>query len=753
MTKSLVIVESPAKAKTINKYLGKDFQVEASVGHVIDLPKSKIGVDFKNGFKPQYVTISGKKKVIDSLKEKASKADRVYLATDPDREGEAIAWHIENTLKEINPNIFRVEFNEITKNAIKKALDTPRQVDLGRVNSQQARRILDRIVGYKVSPFLWKSVYKGLSAGRVQSVALRLICEREAEIKKFKPEEFWTFDAIFQTEKKEEISCRLEKIDNKKANITNEKDAKEHLANMKSSNFKVSKVEKKKLKRNAPPPFITSTMQQEAVRRLRMTSKRVMSTAQSLYEGIKIGDHDLTGLITYMRTDSVRISNEAVDAVRTYIKNDFGDRYLPEKAKFYKSKKSAQDAHEAIRPTQINKDFSPSKIKQYLNNDQFRLYHLIWSRFLASQMNSVELDKTNVEISDNKYIFKCSGEIVTFDGYLAAYPKIRHEDDEHEENADIPASIKQNDPLNTKKIDTKQNFTKPPARYNESSIIKTLDELGIGRPSTYSQIITTLLGRNYVENIERRMHATELGETVNKILIEFFPDLFKIEFTADMENKLDDIENNQAEYETVLKNFYSPFETELELANSKTKEIKSKLQVVADIKCDKCEGDMLVKMSRNGKFLACANYPSCKNTLPLDKEGNIVKVETVYSDHSCEKCQSKMIIKTGPYGKYLACENKDDCGFRRPMPTGITCPKCEKGEVGPRRSKKGRTFYGCSNYPDCDFVSWSAIENKDCPNEDSKYMLKKFTKAKGEFLQCPECKEVVSLENQKESAN
>ncbi|MCB0279236.1 MAG: type I DNA topoisomerase, partial [Calditrichaeota bacterium] len=742
---SLVIVESPSKAKTINKYLGKDFTVEASVGHIIDLPKSKIGVDIKNGFKPQYVTISGKKQIIDTLKAKAAKADTIYIATDPDREGEAIAWHIENALKDINGNVYRINFNEITKSAVAKALENPGKINTNLVESQQARRILDRIVGFKVSPFLWKSIFRGLSAGRVQSVALRLICEREAAINAFKPEEFWSFKGLFNTADKKEVEAKLEKIDGKKLDVPNQAEAETHFKAISASQFTISKLESKELKRKPQPPFITSTMQQDAVRKLRMTAKRVMGTAQALYEGVTIGKHGQVGLITYMRTDSTRISNEAMDAVRSYIGEHYATDYLPEKPNFYKSKKSAQDAHEAIRPSYISYEFSPAAVKTYLTKDQHRLYELIWNRFVASQMTNAVFDKTTLEISDDRYTFKTVGEVQKFAGFLAVYEMQKADD---EENLDIPPGLKLNESMQLKHLDKQQNFTKPPARYTESSIIKELDELGIGRPSTYAQIISTILDRKYVESVERKLQATEIGMTVNDVLVKHFPQIFNVQFTANMESQLDNIESQQSRYEEVLSDFYNPFEKLLDDANAKSKEIKSSLQEKTDVICDVCGKPMIIKMSRNGKFLACSGYPDCKNTKPIGSDGKTQEVEV--SEYRCEKDNGRMLVKTGPYGKYLACENYPECKSTRPIPSGISCPKCGDGEVQGRRSRKGRIFYGCTNYPNCDFISWNPIANQDCPNKDSNYMIKKFTKAKGEHLQCPVCKEEVLIKQEVE---
>jgi DNA topoisomerase-1 len=741
MSKNLVIVESPSKAKTIAKYLGKDFIVEASVGHIIDLPSKKLGVNLENDFEPEFVTISGKEQIINMLKKYSKTVDNIYIATDPDREGEAIAWHIENAIKEVNSSIFRVEFNEITKTSVKKAIESPRKIETGKVFSQQARRVLDRIVGYKVSPFLWKSIYKGLSAGRVQSVAVRLVCEREDEIDVFVPEEFWTISADFSTDKKEQIISKLEKIDNKKAKIANSDEAHAHVDAIKSSHFSISKVEKKTVKKSPTPPFTTSTLQQEAVRKLGMTSKRVMRTAQSLYEGVDLGGKGTVGLITYMRTDSVRISSEASEAARNLILSSYGDEFYPAKPRFFKTKKSAQDAHEAIRPTTIETDFSPISLKSQLTNDQFRLYQLIWNKFIASQMADAKIDKTVVEISDNKYLFRSRGETVVFKGFLHVY-QIQKENDDA--NNPIPKGLKTDEAVSLEKIDPKQNFTKAPARYTESTIIKTLDELGIGRPSTYAQIISTILDRKYVESKEKKLFATSIGMTVNKALITHFPDIFNVKFTAKMEDQLDLIESEDLKYSRVLADFYSPFSEDLEKANSKTKEIKASLQEETDIVCDVCKKHkMIKKMSRNGKFLACGGFPECKNTKPLDEDGNPVSNEPVFTDHICENDGARMVLKKGPYGDYLECENYPECKTRKPVPTGAKCPKCN-GDIIPRKSKRGKQFYGCSNFPNCDFMAWNDIQNEKCPNCENNYLEKRNTKAKGEHLYCPKCKNTVN---------
>jgi DNA topoisomerase-1 len=735
--KSLVIVESPAKAKTINKYLGSGYEVTASVGHIIDLPKSKLGVSIEEGFKPQYVKIRGKEKIIKELKAKAADAEKVYLATDPDREGEAIAYHISTILDKKEDSVYRVEFNEITKNAVDEAMKHPRNIDMRRVYSQQARRVLDRIVGYKISPLLWQIIYRGLSAGRVQSVALRLICEREEEIRAFVPEEFWNIFALARAEGYDPFKVKLAKIDGKKAKISNEEEANKHLQAIRSEAFKVSSVKRKEVKRQAPPPFTTSTLQQVASRQLRMSTRRVMQIAQSLYEGVELPGQGSVGLITYMRTDSTRISSVAIDAVRTYIKEAIGDDYLPARPKHYKTKKTAQDAHEAIRPTYIAPEFSPEALKDKLSTEQFRLYDLIWKRFVACQMNPAVFDKTTVEVSGGKYLFSAEGEVMKFPGFMKIY-KEDNEQNSNGEKANIPLNLKEGLACELLELTPEQNFTKPPARYTESTLVKELDRLGIGRPSTYAQIVSTIIQRQYVERKEQKLFATELGEAVNKILIKGFPDLFNVSFTAKMEEKLDEIANNGATYEKVMSEFYAPFEQDLEKVKQQKDQLKSLIIEETDEVCEKCGRPMVVRWGRNGKFLACSGYPECKNTKPLHKEEEEPPQET---GEVCELCGAPMVIKRGRYGPFLACSNYPKCKNTKPLSTGVPCPRegCD-GHIVERRTKKGRVFYGCSNYPKCDFMSWDKPVDKKCPQCGNPYMVEKNLKSKGHIYRCPNCK-------------
>ncbi len=733
--KSLVVVESPAKARTINKYLGSNFEVAASVGHIIDLPKSKLGVSIEEGFKPQYVRIRGKEKIIKELKQKAQKSDKVYLATDPDREGEAIAYHISSILDKPANDILRVEFNEITKNAVDEAMKHPRQIDMNRVYSQQARRVLDRIVGYKISPFLWDIIYRGLSAGRVQSVALRLICEREEEIRNFKPQEFWNIFALLQAEKTPPFKVKLVKINDKKVKIENETQAKEHIQKLQQLPFQITSVEKKKVKRQPPPPFITSTLQQVAARQLRMSTKRIMAIAQSLYEGVEIPGQGSVGLITYMRTDSTRISQQAIEGVRQFIQTHIGPEFLPEKARQYKTKKSAQDAHEAIRPTYLTPEFAPEALKDKLSKEQFRLYDLIWKRFVACQMKPAEFEKTTVEVTAGDYLFQAAGEVLSFPGFMKIYREETPEENSATTPQDIPAGLQEGTTCTLKELIPEQNFTKPPARYTESTLVKELDRLGIGRPSTYAQIVSTILQRKYVERKEQKLYATELGEMVNKILVKSFPDIFNVSFTAKMEEKLDQIAQNGATYEKVMSEFYQPLVSDLEKLKNQKQELKALLTEETEEVCDKCGRPMVIRWGRNGRFLACTGYPECKNTKPLENE------EPQQTDEICEKCGSPMVIKRGRYGAFLACSNYPECKNTRPLTTGVTCPKegCD-GKIVERRSKRGRVFYGCSNYPQCDFVSWDKPVNKQCPQCGNAYMVEKNLKTKGLILRCPACK-------------
>jgi DNA topoisomerase-1 len=746
--KSLVIVESPSKAKTIHKHLGKDFKVAASVGHIIDLPKSRLGVNIEDGFKPQYIKIQGKQKIINRLKKEALSSDKIYLATDPDREGEAIAYHIASILDKDSSDIKRIEFNEITKNAITQAFESPRTIDMARVYSQQARRVLDRIVGYKVSPILWKTVYRGLSAGRVQSVALRLICEREVEIRDFVPEEYWTIAIFVQNQAGISFWAKLVKMYNaelkkfEKAVIKNAQEAEQHIARIKAAKLDINALTIKRIKKYPSPPFITSTLQQTAARLFKYSTSRIMRIAQQLYEGINIPGKGSVGLITYMRTDSTRISYEAVINARALIETQWGSSYLPEKAQVYRAKKSAQDAHEAIRPTYLSPAFDPASLKPHISAEQYKLYDLIWKRFMACQMTPALYDKTTVEIKTDQYLFTAEGEALVFDGYLKVYGKNLESSDENEEKqTGVPAGLHQEDHLQLKDLESNQNFTKPLPRYTESSLVKELDQLRIGRPSTYAQIISTILNRTYVEKKENRLFATELGETVNNILTQYFPDIINVKFTAEMEEDLDKIADKKYSYEDTMHDFYRPFMEALEKVNAHQETIRADLQKETDERCDICGRPMVIRWGRNGRFMACSGYPECKNTKPLEEVS-----QPEVSDEKCEKCGSPMVVKSGRFGKFLACSNYPKCKTTRAIPVGVPCPRpgCS-GMIVERRSKKGKVFYGCDKYPSCDFVSWYKPVKRSCPACSNNYMLEKYSKVKGNYLECPECKYKVAI--------
>lgn len=680
MAQNLVIVESPAKAKTIAKYLGKNYKVEASMGHVRDLPKSQLGVDIDNNFTPKYITIRGKGDLLKKLRSEAKKSDKVYLATDPDREGEAISWHLANLLNLDESKDIRIEFNEITKTAVKNAIKSPRRLNNNLIDAQQARRILDRLVGYKISPILWQKVKWGLSAGRVQSVALKMICDREKEINEFTPKEYWTIDCELSKENAvKSFTSKLTSFKNKKIEITNEGEAEKIEKDLKAGTFSVNSVKTYSKTKNPLPPFTTSTLQQEAYKKLNFPTKKTMMLAQQLYEGIEIKGYGTIGLITYMRTDSFRISGEAQDLAAKFIKETYGEKYLPEAPRTYKGKKNIQDAHEAVRPSMI--EITPSLAEESLKRDQYKLYNLIYTRFIASQMASSQLQLTSIDIKNGDYSLKTSGSKVSFDGFMKVY---EYKTEEENESQPIPP-LNQGDILTEKNIDKKQHFTLPPARYSEASLVKSLEENGIGRPSTYAPIISTILDRKYIERDKKTLKPTELGGIVNNIVSEYFKQIVDMEFTASMENKLDYIEEGKNSWTEVVKTFYEPLKESIEIAEKEVSKITIE-DKVTDIKCDKCGRFMVIKEGRFGRFLACPGYPECKNTKPIVEELNV----------SCPKCGGKVLIK---------------------------------------RSKKGKKFFGCSNYPDCDFVSWYEPTEEKCPVCGT-YMYKKYNKSKGEYLEC-----------------
>lgn len=738
--KALVIVESPAKSKTIKKILGDNYTIEASFGHIRDFPKNVLGFDVTKNFEPSFVVIPEKKKVVDKLNEIAKKCAKVYLASDPDREGEAIAWHVRQVLKVDDDKIQRIEFNEITPKAVKYAVEHPREIDIDRVKAQQTRQILDRLVGYKISPVLWEKLRNNhLSAGRVQSVALRMICEREDEIEAFKPVEYWTISAELQKENAT-FEAELQKYLDKKIELKNEEDsnkAVEYL-NDKSTKFIVDKISKRETTRKPSPPFITSTLQREASSKLGYGVAKTMQIAQKLYEGIELGSDGAVGLITYMRTDSVRISDDAQVAAKEFIVENYGEKYYPETPNDYvkAGKKNVQDAHEAIRPSYPSR--TPQSIKSYLTSEQYRLYKLIWDRFMSSQMQNASIANTSIDIKAGDYTFKAGTSSIIFDGFLKLYSE---EDDDAKKS--IP-EMKKGDVLKRNKINPKQHFTQPPPRYSEASLVKALEEHGIGRPSTYAPIITKIQTKGYVEKIEKALAPTLLGRTVSKQLVEHFKEVMDYDFTAGMENQLDEIADKKAKSEKVIKDFYDPFVKIVAAA----KQNMERINIESDIKCPNCGKPMVVRTSRLGsQFLGCSGYPECKTMMPLNATQESAQQEPEVCEEKCEKCGSDMIYKVGPYGKYMECTNADCKNRKRVViSTGVKCPKCG-GEIVQRKSKYGKIFYGCNKYPDCDFVLWNEPTGDVCPDCGS-LLVKKVLK-KGTFIECSSktCKYSKELEN------
>lgn len=752
MAKSLIIVESPAKARTITKYLGRGYQVLASVGHVKDLPKSKLGIDVDHDFNPQYIVIRGKSKVLNEIKTQAKKAEKVFLAPDPDREGEAIAWHIAEELNGKKPQVYRVLFNEITQSAIKRALQAPSSIDMNKVNAQQARRVLDRLVGYMLSPLLWKKVRRGLSAGRVQSVAVRVICDREFDRERFQPVEYWTITATFQGHNPPPFEARLQDYRGKPIEIASEGDANRILQALAGAEFRISTIEKSEKRRNPPPPFITSRLQQEAVRKLRFSAKQTMMLAQKLYEGLEIGQEGPVGLITYMRTDSTQISSEAQAEATELIRDRFGEQYLPSTPNVYKTAKAAQEAHEAIRPTSVHRD--PENVRSFLDQDLYRLYKLIWTRFMASQMSRGVDEATKVDIESSGYTFRATGTIEKFDGYrrvyvegkdLAAGDASQEESSQAtEEDRRLP-DLTQDERLrliekDEQELQPKQHFTQPPPRYNEALLIRELEEKGIGRPSTYATIISTIQDRRYVEKEEKRFKPTELGRIVNDRLVQYFPQVFNVAFTAEMESQLDQIEEGGKNWVDTVKEFYAPFVKDLGEADDKMEGLKGK-EEPTDIVCDKCGQNMVIKWGRHGHFLACPGYPTCKNTKQFNKTEagtiEVVEKEEQTTDEKCEKCGSQMVVKTGRFGTFLACSNYPKCKTTKPLGLGIKCPTEECfGDLVQKRSRKGRLFYSCSRYPKCTFAMWNRPINRACPSCHAPFLVEKSSKKTSVVVQC-----------------
>lgn len=739
MAKSIVIVESPAKARTISKYLGKGYAVRASAGHIRDLPPRALGVDIKNGFKPSYRVIHGKEKVVKELQKEAAKAEVIYLAADPDREGEAICFHLAHLLETGKEHtIRRVLFNEITKNAVLKAFENPIEIDQSKVDAQQARRILDRLVGYKISPLLWKKVRVGLSAGRVQTVAVRLIVDREREIRAFNSEEYWEFKALFNAGIPPSFLSKASKLDGKKFLITNQEDAEKLYAEIQESKFTVLKVSKKARKRRPVPSFITSKLQQDAARKLGFTVKKTMSLAQRLYEGVDIGEEGSVGLITYMRTDSTRVSDSALKEARGYITEKFGDNYLPGKPRIYKSKKSAQDAHEAIRPTSAWRD--PDGMKAYLSRDEFKLYNLIWKRFIASQMKEALFDQTQIVVGSGRVEFTATGSIMRFDGFLKVYSESAEGNGENSDDTGVVLpDVSSGEELKAEELTREQKFTQPPPRYNEASLVKALEEKGIGRPSTYQQILQVIMSRDYVRKDSARFVPTELGELVNDLLIGHFGELFDYDYTAKLERGLDSIEEGSADWIKTLETFYSGFRESLRKASVEMTDLRKNGEATDEV-CSKCGKPMIIKWGRFGKFVSCSDFPKCRNTKPINGEeesgspGTPQKTEEI-----CEKCGSKMVVKEGRYGSFLACSSYPGCENTKPISVsvGVRCPKCGKGDVVEKRTRKGRMFYGCDQYPSCDFVSWQKPVPEACPQCSSPYLLEKTTRKEGTVHFCP----------------
>jgi DNA topoisomerase-1 len=799
MAKALVIVESPTKAKTINKYLGKQYVVKACIGHIKDLPKKDLAVDVEHNFEPRYEVIEGKKKLVAELKQAAKKVDNVYLAADPDREGEAICFHLQEELqdkKNGGAHIYRVMFNEITKKAIEKAFEKPGQVNNNLVDAQQARRVLDRLVGYKISPLLWDKVRRGLSAGRVQTVALRVIVEREREIRAFVKKEYWTIDADLtaSVKKRPDFTARLFKQNDETPEIGNQETADGVVAQLDGADYIVKSVGTREKKRNPVAPFITSTLQQESSRKLRFSVKRTMMLAQRLYEGVELGKEGAVGLITYMRTDSTRVSDDALKDARDYITERYGKEFLPASANIYKSKKDAQDAHEAVRPTSMA--YTPELLEKHLAEDEMKLYRLIWNRFIASQMMPAVFDQTTIDVSAKgkngvDYIFRATGSVLKFEGFLKIYQegKDQIDEDDDELKHSLPA-VTEGEKLRFRGIKPEQHFTEPPPRYNEATLVKKLESDGVGRPSTYASILSTIQEREYVKKEGGRFTPTELGMVVTDLLLESFDDIFDVKYTARMEQELDEIEDGKVDWRAAMAEFYEKFDHDLKHAEEHMTDIK-RMEKPIDEMCPKCNKQLVIKWGKHGSFIACTGYPDCTYTRELtvdlpdidkadlseqgDEEycencgrpmvlkkgrfgtflactgypdckttkqiGGTQKKADQPLDEKCPQCGNNLILKTGRYGEFTACSNYPGCKFVKQKTIGVKCPECSEGEVVERRSKKGKTFFGCSRYPECNFVAWGKPVPEKCPECSSPYMIEKFLKA-GPVWQCPnpECK-------------
>ena len=801
MPKALVIVESPAKAKTINKYLGKDYVVKASLGHIKDLPKRDLAVDVDHDFEPRYEVIEGKKKLIGELKAAAKKVKEIYLAADPDREGEAICYHLQEELqdKKGGTAFFRVMFNEITKKAVDLAFLHPQQVNKNLVDAQQARRVLDRLVGYKISPLLWDKVRRGLSAGRVQTVALRVIVEREREIRAFLKNEYWTVDVDLLARKTPVLSARLIRANDEMPVLGNQEVTDAVVADLAGAGYVVKSVGTREKKRNPVAPFITPTLQQESARKLRFSVKRTMVLAQRLYEGIEIGKEGAVGLITYMRTDSVRVGDDAIIDVRQYIGERYGVEFLPPAANIYKGKKDAQDAHEAVRPTSMA--YAPEVVEKYLAEDEMKLYRLVWNRFVASQMMPALFDQTTIDVNARgkngvEYTFRATGSVPKFDGYLKVYQEGKDQADEEDEELKhrLPA-VAEGETLRFKAISPEQHFTEPPPRYNEATLVKRLEGDGVGRPSTYASIISTIQEREYVKKEGGRFTPTELGMVVTDLLLESFDDIFEVKYTARMEEELDDIEDGKLDWRAALHEFYERFDKDLKHAEEHMTDIK-RMEKPTDLICEKCGKPLVIKWGKHGSFIACTGYPDCTYTRELTVDlpdvdgadlseqgeeeycencgrpmvlkkgrfgtflactgypdckttkqiGGTQKKPDQPLDEKCPQCQSNLVLKFGRFGEFTACSNYPTCKYVKQKTIGVKCPECSEGEIIERRSKKGKTFYGCNRYPDCTFVAWGKPVAEKCPECGSPYMVEKWLKA-GAVWQCPnpECKHKVEV--------
>jgi DNA topoisomerase-1 len=793
MAKSLVIVESPAKAKTINKYLGADFVVKASMGHIMDLPKKDLGVNLEKDFEPTYITIPKKEAIIRELKAAAQKADFIYLAADPDREGEAICAHLRELLDSEKKKFYRVLFNEITRDAIHEAFEHPGEINTNLVDAQQARRILDRLVGYQVSPLLWDKVKRGISAGRVQTVALRLIVEREREIRAFVKKEYWTITANLEGGSPPPFDAKLVKFQGKDLEIPNQESAERHLAAVKAAGFTVRSIEKKEKRRYPVPPFITSKLQQEAVRKLYFSAKKTMLLAQKLYEGVDLGKEGAVGLITYMRTDSTRVADSALAAAREYIEKKFGHAYLPPSAIHYKTKKDAQDAHEAIRPTSVARE--PDAVKRHLSPDEFKLYKLIWQRFVASQMNPAVFDQTTIEIESGHYLFRATGSVEKFKGFRAVYEEGKDDkigaDEDEELKHRLPA-VNEGEKLKLNAILPEQHFTEPPPRFNEATLVKALEEKGIGRPSTYASILSVIQNRAYVEKQQGRFYPTELGIITSDLLVKNFSEIFDVAYTARMEEELDEVEEGKLAWTKALEEFYRKFKKELKAAGRDMVDLKGE-GIPTEVKCEKCGKPMVIRLGRNGQFMACTGYPDCDGTRDLTPElaaqygsappapevpeqtcekcgkpmtvkrgrfgyflactgypecrntkkivmgeGTVKTVADVALDQKCPQCASNLVIKHGRFGEFTACSNYPTCKYVKKQTLGIPCPeKGCTGEIVVRKTKRGKTFYGCSRYPDCKFTAWDKPVQEPCPNCGNPILLEKTTKKAGPLRYCP----------------